>query len=123
MEKNTIFLCAGLISAIFFSPVFASKNDDDEKRKPYQEHYKQRHQMNIDMMQMLSETMTILRDINHQPSSEEKARLSDMIKQLDEMMVSHKEMADKAGKYYERGAGHMRDSEDNERRDGRHRDW
>jgi len=121
MKKNTIFLCASLICALLFSPVFAGKSDDDEKRKPYQEHYKQRHQMNIDMMQMLSETMTILRDINHQPSSEEKARLSDMIKQLDEMMVSHKKMADQAGKYYEHRDGHMKDAE--RQRDGHHKNW
>jgi len=94
MKKQTIFLCAGLISTLLISPVFASNNDDD-KLKNYQEHYKQRHQMNMDMMQMLSETMTILRDINHKPSATEKTRLGDMIKQLEQMMAEHKMMADK----------------------------
>ena len=122
MNKKTRFLCAGLISALFVSPVFASKDNDNDKRKNYQEHYKQRHQMNIDMMQMLSETMVILRDINHKPSAAEKARLSDMIKQLDEMMMSHKNMADQAGKHHERGDGHMKD--DGRQRDGHHdKNW
>ena len=96
MKKHTIFLCTGLISTLLISPVFASKNDDDDKRNNYQEHYKQRHQMNMEMMQMLSETMTILHDINNKPSATEKARLGDMIKQLKQMMDDHKMMADKA---------------------------
>ena len=95
MKKQTIFLCAGLISTLLISPVFASNNDDDDKQKNYQEHYKQRHQMNMEMMQMLSETMTILRDINHKPSDTEKARLGDMIKQLEQMIAEHKMMTDK----------------------------
>lgn len=96
MKKNRIFLCAGLISTLFVSPIIASDNGDDDKRKNYQEHYKQRHQMNMDMMQMLSETMIILRNINHKPSDAEKARLDDMTKQLEQMMAEHKMMADKA---------------------------
>ncbi len=92
MKTITALLSTGLISALFVSPVFAGKNNDDDKRKKYQQHYTQRHQMHMDMMQMLSETMTVLRDLNHKPSAEEKARLSDMIKQLDEMMATHKEM-------------------------------
>ena len=96
MRKHTIFLCAGLVSTLLISPAFASDNNDDDKRKNYQEHYKLRHQMNMDMMQMLSETMAILRDLNHKPSDSEKARLSDMIKQLEQMMSDHKMMADKA---------------------------
>ncbi len=93
MKKiTTILTTIGLLGAIVFGPAFAGKNDNNDMRKNYQEHYKQRHQMNIDMMQMLSETMTILRDINHKPSAEEKARLGDMIKQLDGMMAKHKEM-------------------------------
>ena len=105
MKKITTIFTAGLLSIAMLSPAIAS--DDDEKRTPYQEHYKQRHQMNIDMMQMLSETMTILRDINHQPSAAEKARLSDMIKQLDEMMVAHKKMQ---GKIMQRMDKNMGDS-------------
>lgn len=97
MKRTSIILSSALISALIAAPVFASKNDDDDDRKArYKEYYMQRHQMNMDMMQMLSETMTILSNLNHMPSAKEKQRLNDMIKQLNEMMETRKEMWDKA---------------------------
>ncbi len=115
MKTITALLSTGLISALFVSPVFAGKSDDNGKRGHYKEHYMQRHQMNMDMMKMLSETMSILRDLNHKPSAEEKARLSDMISQINEMAVKHKEMGDKAMKHMDmKNKGkRMMDAEDN----------
>ena len=122
MKKTTSFLIVtGLLSATMMSPALAGKDDDKDWRKKYQEHYLQRHQMNMDMMKMLSETMTILRDLNHKPSAEEKARLSEMIKQLDEMMVAHKEMEDEAVMQSRHHKMPMMD--DDERPRGRAQDW
>jgi len=114
MKKNTTFMCAGLISALLTSPVFAGKSSDDtnDRQGSYKKHYAQRHQMNTDMMQILSETMTILRDINHQPSAEEKARLSDMIKQLDKIMATQKKMGEKAMQRMDKKMGHDDDDDD-----------
>lgn len=73
------------------------------ERGDYKEHYKKRHQMGMDMMQVMVETMTILRDLNHKPSADEKARLSEMIKQMETMMADHKQMGKmhkKMGKHH-----------------------
>jgi len=92
MKKFTTYLVPVLLSTTMLGSAFASKDDDNKMRNNYQEHYQQRHQMNMDMMQMLSETMTVLRDLNHKPSAEEKARLDQMINQLDKIMATHKKM-------------------------------
>ena len=116
MNKTTILLTTVLLSSTpFISPAFASKSDGDDKRKNYQEHYQQRHQMNMDMMQMLAETMTILRDLDTSPSAEQKARLGDMVKQMEEMMSSHKMMGDKG---MQRMDKHMKGDGR-----GKHHDW
>ena len=115
MKKVTAILATGLLGAAMLNPVFASKGNDDDKRKNYQEHYKQRHQMNMDMMQMLTETMTILRGLDASPSADQKARLGDMIKQLEQMMEEHKTMGDKA---MQRMDKHMKGDGR-----GKHHDW
>jgi len=116
MKKITAILATGLFSAAMLNPAIASNNDnDDDKRKNYQAHYQQRHQMNMDMMQMLAETMTILRDLNTSPSADQKTRIGEMIKQLEQMMEDHKIMGDKA---MQRMDKHMKGDGR-----GKHHDW
>jgi len=122
MKKPNLLLGAILTSALAVSPVFAGSKDDDNNKDSYKEHFKQRHQMNMDMLQMLSETMTILRDINHKPSAEEQARLSDMIKQLDEMMKSHKEMEQKMGNNYQHHHKNRKENNEDDSQRGWHHD-
>jgi flavin-dependent dehydrogenase len=107
MSKNKLLITAGLIGALLAAPAFAAKDKDDEAdyKARYKEHFQQRHQMGVDMMQTMIDTMTILRDLNHQPTAEEKKHLSDMIKQMNDMMAKHKEMDEKAMKYMDEGMG------------------
>ncbi len=110
MSKNKLLLTTGLIGALLAAPAFAGKDKDDagmrdDEPARYKEHFQQRHQMGVDMMQTMIDTMTILRDLNHQPTAEEKKHLSDMIKQMNDMMAKHKEMDEKAMKYMEEGMG------------------
>jgi len=100
----------GLCATLVVPSAFAASDRDDSKR-PYREHYQKWHMMNQDMMHMLSETMMILRDLNHRPTDKEKARLDDMIKQLDEMMKDHKDMM----RYYDERRGDMMRDRDRDR--------
>jgi hypothetical protein len=116
MKKLTALLTTGLLSASILSPVYADghKKDKEEEYENHQGHAMSQH--HVKMMQMLSETMSILRDLNHKPSDAEKARLSDMIMQLDDMakngnqhsdkgmphMEKHKEMKEKGMKNMEK---------------------
>jgi hypothetical protein len=113
MSKSKLLIATSLISALIAAPAFAAKDKDDDKRDdwgPYRENMQQRHQMNMDAMQMMIDTMTILRDMNHQPGADEKKKLSDMIKQMNDMMARQKDMNEKAMKYMDDGKGrHMMD--------------
>ncbi len=107
MKKTGLLLSSALVGALIITPAFASShNDMKDKKKDYKEHYMKRHQMNMDMMQMLSETMTILSNLNHMPSAKEKERLNEMIKQLNEMMKTHEEMWEDAQQRMKDGYGH-----------------
>jgi len=99
MSKNKLLITASLIGALIAAPAFASNDKDkvsDDKSaghmENYKEHMQQRQQMHMDMMQAMVDTMTILRDINHQPSAEEKKHLTDLINQMNGMMAKHKSM-------------------------------
>lgn len=59
---------------------------------------KARQEMMTDMMGMLKETMTILKNLNHKPSAAEKEKLADMIGRMDEIIASHDEMHEKMHK-------------------------
>ena len=59
---------------------------------------KARQQMMTDMMGMLRDTMAILKDLNHKPSSAEREKLAGMIQRMDEMMAQHEEMHEKMRK-------------------------
>lgn len=98
--RKTALTCIMLIGALATAPAYAGKEKEEggmggDEKGSYMEHMKQHQQMEMEMMRMLADTMSILRDLNHQPSSEEKKRLSDMIKQLNDMMARHKEMGEK----------------------------
>lgn len=104
MSKNRLLFTTSLIGALLAAPALADRDKDENSggsndNGRYKEHFQQRHQMDMDMMKMMADTMTILRDLNHQPSAEEKKRLTGMIKQLNEMMARHKEMSEKMMKY------------------------
>lgn len=97
MSKNKLLMTAGLIGALIAAPAFAGKDKESDDKSAghmenYKEHMQQRQQMHMDMMQAMVDTMTILRDINHQPSAEEKKHLTDLINQMNEMMTKHKSM-------------------------------
>lgn len=93
MKNTSLILGATLISALAVSPVFADENHHGNGKAT--KSYKQHHQMGIDTIQMLSETMTILRDMNHRPSDEEKARLSEMIDQLNAKIAKYEDRMNK----------------------------
>ncbi len=61
-----------------------------EKMKKH-DHYKEHHAMKLEMMEMLRETMTIIKDLNHKPTDAEKKKLGDMIERLTEMEKKCKE--------------------------------
>ncbi len=99
MSKNKLLITASLIGALIAAPAFASKDKDKESddksaghMENYKEHMQQRQQMHMDMIQAMVDTMTILRDINHQPSAEKKKHLSYLINQMNDMMAKHKSM-------------------------------
>ena len=56
---------------------------------------KAHQKMTTDTMEMLRETMSILRDLNHTPSAEERERLGEMIAHMDAMMAEREEMQKK----------------------------
>jgi hypothetical protein len=103
MSKNRLLISASLIGALIAAPAFAAMDKDKDKESEghmanYKEHMQQRQQMHMDMMQAMITTMTILRDINHQPSADEKKKLTDLIKQMNDMMAKHKAMDESAMK-------------------------
>jgi len=56
---------------------------------------KARQQMMTGMMETLRETMSILKDLNHQPSDEERKKLGEMITRIDTMISRQQEMQEK----------------------------
>ncbi len=56
---------------------------------------KARQQMAIETMAMLRQTMSILQDLNHKPSAEDKELLGKMVGRLDTMMSDSHEMGKK----------------------------
>lgn len=108
MLKKRVLITTTLIGALLAAPAFAGKGEEksEEHTANYKEHMQQRQKMHMNMMQALADTMTILRDLNHQPSAEDKKRLTDMINQMNEMMAQHKSMGDKMGKHKDGGHKH-----------------
>ncbi len=108
--KSKLMVGMAVCATLLIPNAYASSHKGGE-HGDYKEHYKKRHQMGMDMMQMMVETMTILRDLNHKPSADEKARLSEMIEQMEAMMADHRDMGKmhkKMGKHH----GKMMDDED-----------
>ncbi|NIR14198.1 MAG: hypothetical protein GWN86_09665, partial [Desulfobacterales bacterium] len=60
----------------------AKHSFSDDKKKGYDSYGKSHYEM----MQMLKQTMEIVRDMNHKPSDTDKKALSKMISRLDNMM-------------------------------------
>ncbi len=117
MSKNSLLITTTLIGALLAVPAFADKDKEKSGEGSghtanHKEHFQQRQQMHMDMMKMMADTMTILRDLNHQPSADEKKRLTDMINRMNEMLAQHKTMDEGAMKSMDhkmgspKGAGH-----------------
>ncbi len=66
--------------------------DSDEHKADYNMMMQERHAMMNDMLSMMKTTMGILRDLNHQPSAEQKRQLSEMMAGIDEMMANSDRM-------------------------------
>lgn len=94
LNRNKIISSLGLCIALTLPTAFASPDQGMHKKR-----YLKHHQMNMDMMQILTETMSIVRNMNHKPSATDKEQLDKMIKQLNKMMNNHKEMGQHAGKH------------------------
>ncbi len=127
MKKTSLILSSALIGSLIAAPALAGKmNDNDDRKARYKEHYQQKHQMQMDMMHMLSETMSILKGLNHMPSAKQQEQLGEMIEQLDEMMEMHKEMSGMMMKHKDKMRGKMinededDDSDDDSRGMGKH---
>ncbi len=115
MKRSTILVSAAL--ALFLSAGLVQAGGmpgHGDGKSHYGEMMKERQQMMTDMMDMMKETMAILRNLNHKPSAEERERLGEMMQHLDEMKARHeamhemmrqrmKEMHDKK----EKGSHHM----------------
>ncbi len=56
---------------------------------------KARQQLMLETVAMLQATMSIMRDLNHKPSDEERERLDKMIARIDTMMADQEEMQKK----------------------------
>ena len=95
--KLTGFLLSALLAVtLMASTAMAEKKDgmmgqDGMMGSMMAEH----QQMGQDMMGMLKETMSILKDMNHQPGAAQKQRLDEMMGRLDAMMEQHKSMMEK----------------------------
>lgn len=96
MQKK-LLIASGLIGALLSAPAFADRDKDEYEyrgydKSKYKEHMEKRHQMNMDMMEAIKETMIILRDLNHKPSGAEKDRLDDMIQRMERIIDEHTNM-------------------------------
>ena len=111
MSKSRLLITTTLMAALLAAPAFAGKDkeksgEDGSHMANYKEHFQQRQQMHMDMRKMMADTMTILRDLNHQPSADEKKRLTGMIARMNEMMTQHKTMDESAMKAMDGKMGH-----------------
>ncbi len=68
----------------------------------YGEMMMKRQKTTEEMMGMMKETMTILRDLKHTPTAEQKEKLNDMIKRMDGMMKEHEETMKKMKEGWEK---------------------
>lgn len=87
LKKIRLLALAVLVSATLAASPAAAGMKDGMKDGMDNRYY---HMSGV--MEMLKETMTILRDLNHRPTDAEKQKLTEMINQIDEMMMKKKEM-------------------------------
>ena len=52
----------------------------------------ERHDMMQDSLKALRDTMVILKDLNHKPAPEQKKKLDEMIKRMNEIIERHEAM-------------------------------
>ncbi len=134
MQKK-LLIASGLIGALICAPAFADRDKDEREYRgsdkseyrgydkgKYKEHMEKRHQMNMDMMEAIKETMVILRDINHTPSSADKDRLNDMIQRMERIMDEHSKMGKQMMERAESRQEKMDDRHDRMLKDDRYRD-
>jgi len=101
MAPIKVFLTMVLALTLLAAPALAGGKDmmNPCQMNPCQK--KDGHRMMMhkgymnEMMDMMKETMGILKGLNHKPSPAQKKRLGAMMQRLDEMKASHQRMMDK----------------------------
>ena len=93
MKRFTTLLLAAVIAlSIVITPAFADMSEKKGDMMGGDMMMKDHQGMCQDAMGILKETMTILKDMNHTPSAEQKKKLEEMITKIDGIMKKHKEM-------------------------------
>ncbi len=66
-----------------------------EKHMMMSKGMKKHHKMMNEVMGMMKESMVILKDFSHKPTSAQKQKLEEMISRMDEIMAKHEAMKEK----------------------------
>jgi len=102
--KNTGFVLSALLALTLMASTATAEKKDGKMGNPCAmmgqdgmmgSMMQERHQMGQEMMEMLKETMSILKGLNHQPTAAEKQKLGEMIGRMDAIMEKHKTMMEK----------------------------
>lgn len=101
MAPIKVFLTMVLAITLLAAPALAGGKDmmNPCQMNPCQKKGGQKMMMHKgymgEMMDMMKETMGILKGLNHKPSPAQKKRLGAMMQRLDEMKEAHEKMMDK----------------------------
>ncbi|MFQ5585327.1 MAG: hypothetical protein ACE5GF_00645 [Thermodesulfobacteriota bacterium] len=76
----------------------AMKNPCMMKHHKWGKKMAKHHRMMTELMEMIRETMVILKNLDHRPTPAEKRRLGKMADRLDTMIKKHEKMREKHGK-------------------------
>ena len=106
MRSIMVVVATGFAAMLISAPVFADMDKDDsgksgDKREMYMKMAQERHEMSIDMMKMLRDTMEIVKNLEHRPTAEEKEKLGKMISQMDEMISKHEKIYEEHRKIHQ----------------------
>jgi len=116
MKITGFFLSALLAFTLLASTAMAGRKGDDMMKNPCDmkgsmmgSMMNEGHKLNQEMMEMLKETMTILRDIKHYPDEAQKKRLDEMIGRIDGMVKEHKSMMEKKKEWKDKKSEKMKE--------------
>lgn len=88
MDKN-LLLSLPILAAIALPSIAA---DATTTARPGAPVMKQHHEMMLNMMNMMKDTMSIIASMDHRPSDADKQRLAEMQKKLDDMIKQEQGM-------------------------------